>query len=159
MAGRLDNKVVLISGAAHGIGRAVAMRMAIEGAHLWLCDILDDELAATAAAASELGNAATGMAGDATDTAFVTRWVTSAIERYRRIDVLYNNVGVSRPGLIGELSDDDWHFQQRLTLDSVFYATRAVLPQMVSQRAGSIISMSSGAGIGGQYNLLSLIHI
>jgi len=153
MAGRLDDKVVLISGAARGIGQAVAMRMATEGAHLWLCDLLDEELAATVAAASELGHPATGLAGDATDTAFVARWVAGAIERHGRIDVLYNNVGVSRPGLIGDLSDDDWHFQQRLTLDSVFYATRAVLPHMVSHGGGSIISMSSGAGIGGQYNL------
>ena len=153
MAGRLDDKVVLISGAARGIGQAVAMRMATEGAHLWLCDIRDDELTATVAAASELGNPATGMAGDATDTAFVARWVDGAIERHGRIDVLYNNVGVSRPGLIADLSDEDWRFQQRLTLDSVFYATRAVLPHMVRQRRGSIVSMSSGAGIGGQYNL------
>ena len=153
MRGRLEDKVVLISGAARGIGRAVALRMATEGAHLWLCDVLGDELAATVAAVGELGNPAAGLAGDATDSAFVDRWVTGAVERHGRIDVLYNNVGVSRPGLIGDLSDEDWRFQQRLTLDSVFYATRSVLAHMVRQRSGSIISMSSGAGIGGQYNL------
>jgi len=153
MAGRLEDKVVLISGAARGIGQAVAMRMAREGAHLWLCDLHAEELDATVAAAGALGSPAVGLVGDATDTAFVARWVDGAIERHGRIDVLYNNVGVSRPGLIGDLSDDDWHFQQRLTLDSVFYATRAVLAHMVRQRSGSIISMSSGAGIGGQYNL------
>jgi len=127
--------------------------MATEGAHLWLCDVLGDELTATVAAVGELGNPATGLAGDATDSAFVDRWVAGAVERHGRIDVLYNNVGVSRSGLIGDLSDEDWRFQQRLTLDSVFYATRAVLAHMVRQRSGSIISMSSGAGIGGQYNL------
>jgi len=153
MSGRLADKVVLISGAARGIGRAVALRMATEGAHLWLCDVLGDELAATVAAVGELGNPAAGLAGDATDSAFVDRWVAGAVERHGRIDVLYNNVGVSRPGLIGDLSDEDWRFQQRLTLDSVFYATRSVLAHMVRQRSGSIISMSSGAGIGGQYNL------
>ena len=67
--------------------------------------------------------------------------------------MLYNNVGVSRTGLIGELSDADWRFQQRLTLDTVFYATRAVLPHMERQGAGSIVSMSSGAGIAGEYAL------
>ena len=153
MSGRLADKVVLISGAARGIGRAVALRMATEGAHLWLCDVRGDELAATVAAVGELGNPAAGLAGDATDSAFVDRWVAGAVERHGRIDVLYNNVGVSRPGLIGDLSDEDWRFQQRLTLDSVFYATRSVLAHMVRQRSGSIISMSSGAGIGGQYNL------
>jgi meso-butanediol dehydrogenase/(S,S)-butanediol dehydrogenase/diacetyl reductase len=153
MADRLEGKVVLISGAARGIGAAVARRLAVEGAHLWLCDLREQELAATAAAAAEIGPSATGIPGDASDPAFVARWVAGAVERHGRIDVLYNNVGVSRTGRIGELSDDDWHFQQRLTLDTVFYATRAVLPHMVRAQRGSIISMSSGAGIGGEYNL------
>ena len=67
--------------------------------------------------------------------------------------MLYNNVGVSRSGLLGELSDEDWRFQQSATLDSVFYATRAVIPHMIANGGGSIVSMSSGAGIGGNYNL------
>jgi meso-butanediol dehydrogenase/(S,S)-butanediol dehydrogenase/diacetyl reductase len=55
--------------------------------------------------------------------------------------------------LVGEISDDDWHFQLRMTIDTVFFATRAVLPHMVRQRRGSIVSMSSGAGIAGEYAL------
>ena len=85
--------------------------------------------------------------------AFVDGWVAAAIERFGRIDVLYNGVGISRSGLIADVSDDDWRFQQRMTLDTVFYATRAVLPHMVEQGSGSIVSMSSGAGIGGNYGL------
>lgn len=153
MTGRVEGKVVLVTGAARGIGAAVVTRLAAEGAVLWTCDILGDELAAMVTAVATGGTDITGTAGDASDPAFVRDWVAAAAERHGRIDVLYNNVGVSRPGLIGDLSDEDWRFQQRMTLDTAFYGTRAVLPYMVEQRAGSIISMSSGAGIGGNYNL------
>lgn len=144
----LDGKIALITGAGAGIGAAVARRFAAEGALLWLND-RDDEALATLV--EETGG--TGMAGDASDSTFVETWVSEAVRSHGRIDVLYNNVGVSRSGLIGELGDDDWHFQQRLTLDTCFFATRAVIPHMVSGGGGSIVSMSSGAGIGGQYRL------
>ncbi len=153
MARRMDDKVVLVSGAARGIGRAVVTRMAAEGARLSLVDIDGPGLDATVAELAATGAEVGGMTGDAADSTFVDTWVAAAIERHGRIDVLYNNVGVSRSGLIGELSDDDWRFQQRLTLDSVFFATRAVLAPMVDAGRGSIVSMSSGAGIGGQYGL------
>jgi meso-butanediol dehydrogenase / (S,S)-butanediol dehydrogenase / diacetyl reductase len=145
---RLEGKVALVSAAARGIGAAVTRRFAAEGATLWVNDIDADALRALT---DELGIA--GSAGDVSQSAFVDEWVAGAVETHGRVDVLYNNAGVSRPGLIGELSDDDWRFQQRVTLDSVFFATRAVLPHMVRQRGGSIVSMSSGAGIGGQYGL------
>jgi len=150
---RLAGKVALISGAARGIGRAVAQRFAAEGARLWLNDLRGDELDALI---DDLrGNAARvgGMAGDSSDPNFVQAWVAAAVAEYGQIDVLYNNVGVSRPGLVGEITDDDWRFVQRATLDSCFYATRAVLPHMVAAGRGSIVSMSSGAGVGGHYNL------
>ncbi|MEQ8841791.1 MAG: SDR family oxidoreductase [Acidimicrobiales bacterium] len=144
----LNDKIALITGAGAGIGAAVARRFAAEGATLWLNDIDDDALAALI---EETGGG--GMSGDASDPEFVATWVTEAMRNHGRIDVLYNNVGVSRSGRIGDLTDEEWRFQQRLTLDSCFYATRTVLPHMVSAGGGSIVSMSSGAGIGGQYGL------
>jgi NAD(P)-dependent dehydrogenase (short-subunit alcohol dehydrogenase family) len=149
----LEGKVALVSAAGNGIGRAVARRMATEGAALWLNDIAAGALRSVADELVEAGVDATAVPGDASDPAFVAEWVSGAVERHGRIDVLSNNVGVSRPGLIAEVTDDDWRFQQRLTLDTVFYATRAVLPHMVEAGRGSIVSMSSGAGIGGQHRL------
>lgn len=153
MTGRMEGKVALVSAAGNGIGRAIARRMAAEGAVLVLNDIDARALADVAEELAAGGATVDPVAGDAADPDAVGAWVTDAIERHGRIDVLSNNVGVSRSGLVGELSDDDWRFQQRLTLDTVFFATRAVLPHMVRQGRGSIVSMSSGAGIGGQYGL------
>ena len=144
----LHGKVSLITGAGAGIGAAVARRFADDGATLWLNDIDADALAAVVA---DTGGG--GRAGDASDPEFVATWVDEAVRRHGRVDVLYSNVGVSRSGRIGDLTDDDWRLQQRLTLDTCFYATRAVIPHMLTGGGGSIVAMSSGAGIGGQYGL------
>jgi meso-butanediol dehydrogenase/(S,S)-butanediol dehydrogenase/diacetyl reductase len=150
---RLAGKIALVSGAARGIGAAVTRRFAAEGAVLWLNDLLGDELDAIVNELRNAGTTVDGTVGDMSDAAFVNGWVASAVERHGRIDVLYNNVGVSRTGRIGDITDDDWRFVQSATLDTVFFATRAVLPYMVRQGSGSIVSMSSGAGIGGEYAL------
>ena len=145
--------MALISGCGAGIGEAAARLFAANGAMLWLNDVNPQSVDRVVADLLAERAVAQGVAGDMSDPAFVNAWVQGAVDEYGRIDVLYNNVGVSRSGLIGELSDEDWRFQQSVTLDSVFYATRAVIPHMVANGGGSIVSMSSGAGIGGNYNL------
>lgn len=149
----LQDKVALITGAGAGIGKAVAKRFAAEGARLWLNELRADALDLVVEELRADGATVGGSAGDASKSDVVDDWVAAAMAEHGRIDVLYNNVGVSRSGMLADLSDDDWRFQQRLTLDTVFFATRAVLPHMVAGGGGSIVSMSSGAGIGGQYNL------
>lgn len=151
--GLLAGRVALVSGAAAGIGAAVARRFAGEGAVLWLNDLRQGPLDEVVAELRAGGAEVTGIAGDMGDAAFVGSWVEAAVAAHGRVDVLYNNVGVSRSGLVADITDDDWRFVQRVTLDSVFFATRAVLPHMVRQGGGSIVSMSSGAGIGGNYNI------
>ena len=145
--------MALISGCGAGIGEASARLFAEHGATLWLNDLRIAELNRVVGELAASGAVVAGVAGDMSDPTFVNSWVQGAIDAYGRVDVLYNNVGVSRSGLIGELSDEDWRFQQSVTLDSVFYATRAVIPHMITNGGGSIVSMSSGAGIGGNFNL------
>ena len=145
--------MALISGCGAGIGEASARLFAEHGATLWLNDLRTAELNRVVDELAASGAVVAGVAGDMSDPTFVNSWVQGAIDAYGRVDVLYNNVGVSRSGLIGELSDEDWRFQQSVTLDSVFYATRAVIPHMITSGGGSIVSMSSGAGIGGNFNL------
>ena len=149
----LTDKVAFITGAGAGIGEATAHRFAADEASLWLNDRDPDALHAIIDAIRGTGGAAHGLAGDASDSAFVNEWVDAGVAQYGRVDALYCNVGLSRTGLLGDTSDADWRFQQRLTLDSVFFATRAVLAPMVKAGSGSIVAMSSGAGMGGQYNL------
>lgn len=153
MSNVLEGKVALISGCGAGIGEAVAQLFAENGATLWLNDVRDDAMQRVITELAGQGATVGGIAGDMSDPSFVNAWVQGAVDAHGRIDVLYNNVGLSRPGLIGELSDADWRLQQSVTLDSVFYATRAVIPHMVANGGGSIVSMSSGAGIGGNHNL------
>lgn len=153
MSEMLEGKVALISGCGAGIGAAAARLFAQNGATLWMNDVNLDALDALVTELSKAGAVVGGVAGDMSDPKFVSGWVKGAADTHGRIDVLYNNVGVSRSGLIGDLSDEDWRFQQSVTLDSVFYATRAVIPHMIANGGGSIVSMSSGAGIGGNYNL------
>lgn len=145
--------MALISGCGAGIGEASARLFAEQGATLWVNDLRTAELNRVVDELAASGAVVAGIAGDMSDSTFVNAWVQGAVKTYGRVDVLYNNVGVSRSGLIGELSDDDWRFQQSVTLDSVFYATRAVIPHMITNGGGSIVSMSSGAGIGGNFNL------
>ena len=145
--------MALISGCGAGSGEASARLFAEHGAVLWLNDLRAAELNRVVDELAASGAVVAGVAGDMSDSTFVDAWVQGAVETYGRVDVLYNNVGVSRSGLIGELSDEDWRFQQSVTLDSVFYATRAVIPHMIANGGGSIVSMSSGAGIGGNFNL------
>jgi len=153
MAGRIEGKVALISGSASGIGEAVTRRFAAEGGRLWINDINGARLDALVAQLRADGVEVHGTVGDVSDSAFVNDWVDAANEKYGRIDILYNNVGVSRHALVGDTTDEDWRFQQRMTLDTAFYSTRAVLPHMIRERKGSIVSMSSGAGIAGEYAL------
>lgn len=151
--GLLDDKVCLLTGGGSGIGAAVARRFAAEGAALWLNDIDAETLEETVRACRAVGAETEAMVGDVSQSVFIDEWVDAAAERHGRVDVLYNNVGVARFGLVGDTTDEAWHFQTRLNLDSVFFATRAVLRHMVPAGKGSVVSMSSGAGIGGQYNM------
>jgi len=117
MTGMLDGKVALISGCGAGIGEAAARLFAANGATLWLNDLRSDEVNRVVTELVETGAVVAGVAGDMSDASFVKNWVQGAVNACGRIDVLYNNVGVSRSGLIGELSDEDWRFQQSGTLD------------------------------------------
>jgi len=144
-AGRVAGKVAMVTGASHGIGRAIALRLAEEGAQVVAVDIdrakLDDTVSAIAAA----GGTALALTGDVTEEAPVQAMVADALARFGRIDILVNNGGGGSTGPIWEAKLEDWDRVIRLNLRSAFLCTRAVVPQMMQRRAGRIIGLSSGA--------------
>jgi 3-oxoacyl-[acyl-carrier protein] reductase len=143
--GRVQDQVAVVTGAARGIGRAIALRLAEEGARLALCDIDAAGLDRTVADVTAKGGEAFGLVGDVTDEAPAARLVADAVARYGRVDILVNNVGGSRSAKIWEMKAEDWDFVLRLNLRSAFLCTRAAVPHMMKQRSGRIVCLSSGA--------------
>lgn len=145
--GVLDGKVALITGAGRGIGRAVALAYAREGARLALCSRTKKELAATEKAVAELGAAALAQTCDVSREADVERFVERAVERFGRIDVLVNNAGVAhRSAPLVELSPEEWDAVLTTNLRGSWLVARAVVPHMVRRRRGSVINVSSWLG-------------
>jgi NAD(P)-dependent dehydrogenase (short-subunit alcohol dehydrogenase family) len=137
---------VIITAAASGIGRAIADAFVAQGARVYLCDVADDALA-DAAASSSLVNAAKV---DLADPAAIDRWLDTAIDDLGGVDVLVNNAGTKGPtALVEDVSLDEWHACLAVGLDTQFLCTRRVAPIMKAQRSGSIINLSSMAGVFG----------
>ena len=139
---RMQNKVVVVTGAAQGIGAAIAQRFAEESATLVLLDLDSKRLQRTAA---ETGKAPTTIVMDVTDEAAVDKAFARVAAEQGRVDVLVNNVGGARNAKLWDMTADDWDFTLRLNLRSTFLCTRAAARLMMKQRAGAIVCMSSGA--------------
>ncbi len=143
--GRVQDKVAVVTGAANGLGQAIAQRLAEEGARLVLGDMEAGGLEGTAASITAMGAEAVTVVGDLTEEEPVERLVQTAVDRFGRIDILVNNVGGSRNAKIWEMTAENWDFVLRLNLRSTFLCTRHAVPHMMTQRYGKIVCLSSGA--------------
>ena len=143
---RFDGRVALVTGAAHGIGRAVAARLVDEGASVVIADV---ELDAGTAAAAELGDAAVAVGCDVTSDDDVRGAVDLAVERFGRLDVLVNNVGGStQAGPFEAATTDGWRRQFDLTVQGVVRCTRQALPHLLRAPAGgSVVTIGSVNGL------------
>ena len=153
--GRLQDKVAVVTGAAHGLGRATALRLAEEGARLVLGDIEGEALAKTAADVTALDRPVHTVVGDLTDPAGAESLIGTAIAECGQIDCLVNNLGGSRNAKIWEMSVEDWDFTLRLNLRGTFLCTRFAVPHMMERRQGRIVCLSSGAREGTPWTALS----
>lgn len=147
--GRLDGKVALVTGAASGLGEAIARRFADEGATVVLTDIAESG----AAVAGSIGASAMFLRHDVADEGQWDDVIVATDARYGRLDILVNNAGISMFGTVTELSYAQWRRCQSVDLDSVFLGMRAAIPLMRRSGGGSIVNISSMAGITGQRSL------
>jgi NAD(P)-dependent dehydrogenase (short-subunit alcohol dehydrogenase family) len=143
--GRLQDRLAIVTGAANGLGAAIARRQGREGARLALLDIDAAGLERVAAELRGQDVQAFSQTGDVTEETVVQTAFARIAEECGPADVLVNNVGGARNARIWEISAEDWDFTIRLNLRSAFLCTRAVLPSMMARKAGSIVCMSSGS--------------
>jgi 3-oxoacyl-[acyl-carrier protein] reductase len=141
-------KVALVTGSGRGIGKAIALKLAENGATLVINDVGDSAPAEqTVAEIKNLNRQAIVVMADVSSSAYVTKMVETAIATYGKVDILVNNAGVTRDQLTMKMTDEEWDKVLAIDLKSVFLCTRAVLRPMLKQRSGRIISMSSVVGI------------
>jgi len=146
----LEGKVALITGAARGIGKAIALKFAAEGAAVAFTDLVIDENGkATEAEIQALGVQAKGYASNAADFAQTEAVVAQVKADFGKIDILVNNAGITKDGLMLRMTEAQWDAVIGVNLKSAFNFTHALIPIMMRQRGGSIINMASVVGVHG----------
>ena len=146
----LQNKNAIITGAARGIGKAIALAFAREGANIAVIDILsNDTIMKTVDELSKYGIKCKGYGADVTNTANIDDTIKNIVYDFGSIDILVNNAGITRDNLLMRMDEKDWDAVINVNLKSVFVMTKAVQPFMLHQRNGSIINISSIVGVSG----------
>lgn len=145
----LGGRVVLITGAASGQGRAAAQLFAHHGARIVVADIDDEGSDETVTLVKEAGSEALAVHADVSVRVDAEAMIDATVERFGRLDVLYNNAAVQMSGTLAEATEDDWDLTIRTNLTAVFWACRAGIPHMLSGDGGSIINTASVLGLVG----------
>ena len=145
----LENKIALVTGAARGIGQAIALQLANDGADLALCDVKVEWLEETANKVKALGRRVETYAMNVADGAAVGEAVNKVVADFSRIDVLVNNAGITRDTLLIRMSEEDWDAVLDINLKGAFLVTKAVVKYMMKQRSGAIVNIASVVGIMG----------
>lgn len=161
----LKNQVAFITGAAHGQGRAVALALAAEGAHIVAFDVAKNltypayafgsasDLDTLKRDVEALGAECLTVAGDVRDDAAISRAVDGAMAHFGRIDILFNNAGICAYGLAHELTETEWNDMLDINLKGAWLVARRVIPVMMAQKSGVILNNSSVAGLRGMGRL------
>ncbi len=146
----LKGKTALVTGGSRGIGKAIALKYAQEGANVAFSDIKYDDIAISLEKElSAFGVKAKGYASDASSFADADKLVNDVMADFGTIDILVNNAGITRDNLLMRMSEAEWDIIINVNLKSVFNLTKAVQKVMLKQRSGSIINMSSVVGVAG----------
>ena len=144
-------KTAIVTGAAHGFGRAIGVALAERGAHVWACDVLDGELRETEALCCNARGSCRAVVADVCDRAALDACVAAAAAASGRVDILVKNAGgvlgqVGRP--LEQITPEEWRAIFDVNVTGAFYFSQAVAPGMKTARSGRIVNISSGAGLG-----------
>ncbi|MBV1905002.1 MAG: SDR family oxidoreductase [Pseudomonadales bacterium] len=145
---RLENKVALITGAGAGIGRASALAMAREGATVIVADIKSDKVDACLAEIETAGGTATGIVADMAKLDEIDQMVSSVVEQHGKLDVIFNNAGVTRRCKLMDIDEELWDWVHDVNAKGVFFCMKRAAETMIKQGHGSIINTASIAGRG-----------
>ena len=145
----LENQVALVTGGARGIGKAISEALATAGARVIVSDIDLAAAQATAAELSQKGPGAVAVAADVSNSASVEAMMKEALQHYGRIDILINNAGITRDGLLLRMKEEDWDLVMNINLKGVYLCTKAIMRSMMKQRSGRIINIASVVGVMG----------
>jgi 2-dehydro-3-deoxy-L-rhamnonate dehydrogenase (NAD+) len=151
----LPGRVAIVTGAARGIGFAIAERLSRAGAHLVIADVAEEGAATAVERLREGGGKAVALVADVTRPEQVAAMVERALEAFGKLDILVNNAGITgRDAPLWETTDDDWEKVISLNLTATFYCCRAVVPHMRERRSGAIVNVASISGKEGNPNMI-----
>ena len=142
-----EGKVAVVTGAARGIGRAIAERLARDGADVVICDLQAEWLAETAGAIQAMGRKALPVAVDVGDGDSVAACIAETIKMFGRVDIMVNNAGITKDTLLVRMTDEAWDDVLRVNLKGTFLFSRAVAKHMMKQRSGAIVNIASVIGL------------
>jgi 3-oxoacyl-[acyl-carrier protein] reductase len=142
----LNDKIALVTGAAQGIGRDIALGLAKDGANVAICDVNLDAAQKTAGDIEAMGRKSLAVKANVASSAEVTAMIDQVVATFGRIDILVNNAGITRDGLILRMKDEDWDLVLSINLKGSFLCTKSALKYMTKQRSGTIINIASIVG-------------
>jgi 3-oxoacyl-[acyl-carrier protein] reductase len=142
----LTGKIALVTGAAQGIGRDIALALATDGADVAICDVNLEAAQKTAGDIEAKGRKSLALKANVAASADVTAMIDQVVEKFGRIDILVNNAGITRDGLILRMKEEDWDLVLSINLKGAFLCTKAALRHMSKQRGGTIINIASIVG-------------
>ena len=145
--GLFEGKVAVVTGAARGIGQAIAKRLAQEGADVAICDLQVEWLAETAGIVEGLGRKALPLAVDVGNGEQVNACIGEVLNVFGKVDIMVNNAGITKDTLLVRMSDEDWDAVLRVNLKGTFLFSRAVAKPMMKARSGAIVNIASISGV------------
>ncbi len=145
----LTDQVAIVTGGARGIGREVALLLAKNGANIALFDVNEELLKQTSKEIEALGRKAEGFVVDVTNSEIVNEAVGKVLDKLGRVDILINNAGITKDGLLVRMDDAQWDIVLDINLKGTFLCTRAVAKPMMKQRSGRIVNIASVVGVMG----------